>query len=40
MVDPKDNEKTEVGRKVPMYISCLCGNTFNLGKEGSHEETR
>ena len=35
MVDPRvvenlgDDEKNrEVGRKVPRYIPCLCGNTF------------
>ena len=30
----------EVGRKVPRYIPCLCGNTFNEGKETSHKGTR
>ena len=37
---PRDDEKTEVGRKVPRYIPYLCGNMFNQGKEGSHKETR
>ena len=39
---PRDDEKTEgeVGRKVPRYIPCLCGNTFNEGKEGSPKGTR
>ena len=36
---PRDNEKTE-RQKVPRYIPCLCGNTFNEGKEGSHKGTR
>ena len=27
------------GEKV-MVIPCLCGNTFNEGKEGSHKGTR
>ena len=35
---PRDNEKTEVGRKVPRYIPYLCGNTFNEGKEQGKEE--
>ena len=42
MVDPRVVEKPrddEVGRKVPRYIPCLCGNTFNEGKEGSHKGT-
>ena len=38
---PRDDEKNrEVGRKVPRYIPCLCGNTLNEGKEGSHKGTR
>ena len=39
MVDPRVVEKHRVGRKVPRYISCLCGYTFNEGK-GSHKGTR
>ena len=27
-------------RKVPRYIPCLCGKTFNEGKEESHKGTR
>ena len=46
IVDPREVEKCryyenrEVGRKVPRYVPCLCGNTFNEGKEGSHKGTR
>ena len=37
---PRDDEKTERLAEVPRYISCLRGNTFNEGKEGSHKGTR
>ena len=42
---PRHDEKTErlaekVPEKVPRSIPCLCGNTFNEGKEGSHKGTR
>ena len=38
---PRDDEKTEkLAEKVPRDIPCLCGNTFNEGKEGSHKGTR
>ena len=38
---PRDDKKNrEVGRKNPRYISCLCGNTFDEGKKGSHKGTR
>ena len=30
---PRDDEKTEVDSKVPRYIPCLRGNTFNEGKK-------
>ena len=47
MVDPRvvekprdDKKNGEVCRKVPRYIPCLCGYTFNEGKEGSHKGTR
>ena len=30
----------KVGRKVPRYIPCVCGYTFNEGKKGSHKGTR
>ena len=33
MVDPR-----EVGRKVPRYIPCNCGNTFNKGKKEAIKE--
>ena len=40
VVEKPRSKNREVGRKVPRYISCLCGYTFNEGKEGSHKGTR
>ena len=35
---PRDDEKTErLAEKFPRYIPCLCGNTFNEGKERSYK---
>ena len=40
MVDPRVVEKPRDDEKTERYIPCLCGNTFNEGKEGSHKGTR
>ena len=37
---PRDDENTEKLPKVPRYIPCLCGNTFNECKKESHKGKR
>ena len=43
MVDPRVVEKPKQRgwqKSSQVYSLCLCGNTFNEGKEGSHKGTR